>query len=58
VASFIYLFLVFLHHLLHPKSSIGLKPRVRFFECVFLIHGSNKSENQKCVFFIYQQPQT
>ena len=38
-SSFIYLFLVFLH----PKSSIGLKPRVGFFECVF---------------FIYQQPQT
>jgi hypothetical protein len=38
-SSFIYLFLVFLH----PKSSIGLKPLVRFFECVF---------------FIYQQPQT
>ena len=36
-SSFIYLFLVFLH----PKRSIGLKPRVRFFECVF---------------FIYQQP--
>jgi hypothetical protein len=28
---------------LHPKSSIGRKPRVRFFECVF---------------FIYQRPQT
>ena len=38
-SSFIYLFLVFLH----PKSSIGLKLRVGFFECVF---------------FIYQQPQT
>ena len=35
-----YFILVFLH----PKSSIGRKPRVRFFECVF--------------FIIYQRPQT
>ena len=35
-----YLFLVFLH----PKSSIGLKPRVRFFECVFLYTSSLKPE--------------
>ena len=29
---------------LHPKSSIGLKPRVRFFECVFLYTSSLKPE--------------